>query len=181
MTWWSDYVGAAASRERAEKAMSLPVGVASPLWLAFGAAASVGVTWWWMTRWTRAVNLEALSVEAPASAVAARTAEAAKAIVAETVAPPAEPEPAPEPAPKLVAKPKAEPEPEPVLESDDLTRLVGIGPKLADALAARGVVRFAQLAKWTAADLAEIDTALSLKGRAVRDAWVAQAKRMAAA
>ncbi len=60
---------------------------------------------------------------------------------------------------------------------DDLTRLVGIGPKLAAALAERGVTRFAQLAAWSEADLAEVDRALDLKGRAVRDAWVAQAKR----
>ena len=63
---------------------------------------------------------------------------------------------------------------------DDLTRLVGIGPKLSVALAERGVTRFAQLAAWTETDLAEIDKALDLKGRAVRDAWIAQAKRLAA-
>ncbi len=63
---------------------------------------------------------------------------------------------------------------------DDLTRLVGIGPKLSVALAERGVTRFAQLAAWTEADLAEVDKALDLKGRAVRDAWIAQAKRLAA-
>jgi predicted flap endonuclease-1-like 5' DNA nuclease len=65
--------------------------------------------------------------------------------------------------------------------SDDLTRMVGVGPKLSEALAARGVTRFAQIAAWTEADLADIDAALSLKGRAVREAWVAQAKRLAGA
>ena len=64
--------------------------------------------------------------------------------------------------------------------SEDLTRLVGIGPKLAAALAERGVTRYAQIAAWTHDDLADIDRALDLKGRAVRDAWVAQAKRFAA-
>jgi predicted flap endonuclease-1-like 5' DNA nuclease len=62
---------------------------------------------------------------------------------------------------------------------DDLTRLVGIGPKLSIALADRGVTRFAHIAAWTEADLAEVDKALDLKGRAVRDAWIAQAKRFA--
>ena len=62
---------------------------------------------------------------------------------------------------------------------DDLTRLVGIGPKLSVALAERGVTRFAQIALWGEAELAEIDKALDLKGRAVRDAWIAQAKRLA--
>lgn len=61
---------------------------------------------------------------------------------------------------------------------DDLTRLVGIGPKLAAALAERGVTRFGQIAAWTDKDLAEVDKALDLKGRAVRDAWVAQARRL---
>ena len=65
-------------------------------------------------------------------------------------------------------------------EPHDLTRLVGIGPKLAVALAERGVTRFEHIAAWTQDNLADIDKALDLKGRAVRDAWVAQAKRFAA-
>ena len=68
---------------------------------------------------------------------------------------------------------------ETIAPPDDLTSLVGIGPKLSIALAERGVTRFAHIAAWTEADLAEIDKALDLKGRAVRDAWVAQAKRFA--
>jgi predicted flap endonuclease-1-like 5' DNA nuclease len=74
------------------------------------------------------------------------------------------------------AKAAATPAPQP----DDLTRLVGIGPKLAAALAERGTTTFAQIALWGDKELAEIDKALDLKGRAVRDAWVAQAKRFAA-
>ncbi len=65
-------------------------------------------------------------------------------------------------------------------EAQDLTLLVGIGPKLAAALAERGVTRFSHIAAWTEAELVELDKALDLKGRAVRDAWVAQAKRLAA-
>jgi predicted flap endonuclease-1-like 5' DNA nuclease len=57
--------------------------------------------------------------------------------------------------------------------------MAGIGPKLSLALAERGVTRFAEIAAWTADDLAEADAALKLKGRAVREAWVAQAKRLA--
>jgi len=62
----------------------------------------------------------------------------------------------------------------------DLTKLVGIGPKLSERLADMGVTRFAEIASWTEADLAKFDSALDLKGRAVREAWVAQAKRYAA-
>jgi len=188
MAWWADYASAATSREKAEKALSLPVGVASPMWLAFGAAASVGVTWWWMTRWTRAVNLEAISVAkvepAAPTAVAVAPVEIHTEPVVEEIAVEAEPmlslEAEPEVEAKSRAATKAKPAPEPAPEPDDLTRLAGIGPKLALALAERGVTRFAHLAAWTAKDLAQADAALSLKGRAVRDAWVAQAKRMAA-
>lgn len=195
---WSIEEQTNAVRERAEKAMRIPVGMASPLWFAFGAAASMGVTWWWMTRWTKAVNIEAAMPPIPVAAnlvvvksasqggtasepAPTSIAEAAKAATApEAVAAP-EPEPASVRA-KRASVVDALPEPgAPLAEPDDLTRLVGIGPKLADALAARGVTRFSELAAWTADDLATIDAALSLKGRAVRDAWVAQAKRFAAA
>lgn len=62
---------------------------------------------------------------------------------------------------------------------DDLTRLVGVGPKLAASLAELGVTRFSQIAAWTPDELASIDQLLSLKGRAERDAWIAQAQRLA--
>ena len=64
---------------------------------------------------------------------------------------------------------------------DDLTLLVGVGPKLAASLADLGVTRFEQIAAWGADELADFDAKLSLKGRAERDAWVAQAKRLAGA
>lgn len=38
----------------------LLMGVSSPLWSYFGAAAVGGVAYWWMTRWTQPVNLEAM-------------------------------------------------------------------------------------------------------------------------
>lgn len=37
----------------------VPLGAASPLWLMFAGAASAGVAFWWMTRWTAATHLEA--------------------------------------------------------------------------------------------------------------------------
>lgn len=64
--------------------------------------------------------------------------------------------------------------------ADDLTRLVGIGPKLAASLAELGVTRFSQIAAWTPDELASFDHLLNLKGRAERDAWIAQAQRLAA-
>lgn len=60
---------------------------------------------------------------------------------------------------------------------DDLTRLVGVGPKLAASLGELGVTTFGQIAAWTPDELASYDQLLNLKGRADREAWVAQAKR----
>jgi predicted flap endonuclease-1-like 5' DNA nuclease len=169
-----EFPGAAVAGERATQAWRLPVGAVSPLWAVFGAAASVGVAFWWMSQWTRAVNFEALGavklvvapepvapVEIVAEPLAAAEAPAIDTPVAEAAEAP------------VAAQAAAEPTP------DDLTRMVGIGPKLSAALAERGVTRFADIAGWTAGDLAEVDTALSLKGRAVREAWVAQARRLA--
>ncbi len=180
MTWLTDMQDTSLAPGQASRAMGMPIGMASPLWLAFGAATTAGVAWWLMTRWTQALNLEALAVPGLNHAPRAPTP------VLDLAAPlPAPVELAPEPAPTIepapepvaLAAPEPEPEPEAAAEPDDLTLLVGIGPKLADALAARGVSTFAQLAAWTAEDLAMFDSVLSLKGRAVRDAWVAQAQR----
>jgi predicted flap endonuclease-1-like 5' DNA nuclease len=64
---------------------------------------------------------------------------------------------------------------------DDLTQLVGVGPRTALALKARGVTRFAHLAAWSPEQLAAFDAELNLKGRGVRDAWIAQARRLSGA
>ena len=40
--------------------MRIPVGAVSPLWGFFAGAAMSGAAWWWMSRWTRPANLEAL-------------------------------------------------------------------------------------------------------------------------
>ncbi len=64
---------------------------------------------------------------------------------------------------------------------DDLTRIKGLGPKLATMLALLGVNRFAQIAEWDDAELARIDAQLgSFAGRPARDAWVEQAQLLAA-
>lgn len=63
---------------------------------------------------------------------------------------------------------------------DDLTRIKGIGPKLNELCQSLGVRRFDQIAKWKAADVAEVDQYLKIKGRIDRDEWVKQAKLLAA-
>jgi hypothetical protein len=85
-----------------ETLLRVPVGLASPLWGLFAGAAMTGATWWWMTRWARPQNLEAIfgAAEKFEAAVAP---EAAK--------------PMAETAPEAVAEPVVEATPEPVKEA----------------------------------------------------------------
>lgn len=65
--------------------------------------------------------------------------------------------------------------------ADDLTRIKGLGPKLAATLAELGVTRFAQIAAWNDADIERIDGQLGrFQGRIRRDGWVEQARLLAA-
>ena len=75
------------------------------------------------------------------------------------------------PAPKKPAAAKVE-------GGDDLSKLSGVGPVLVKKLADAGITRFAQIAAWTAEDIAEFDEKLNFKGRIERDDWVAQAKAL---
>ncbi|MEO1239337.1 MAG: NADH-quinone oxidoreductase subunit NuoE [Pseudomonadota bacterium] len=64
--------------------------------------------------------------------------------------------------------------------ADDLKQIKGVGPKLEKLLHSLGIYHFDQIAAWTDRELAWIDDNLEgFKGRASRDAWVAQAKTFA--
>ena len=64
--------------------------------------------------------------------------------------------------------------------SDDLTRIKGVGPKLAATLKELGVTSFSDVAAWNDADIDRIDAQLGrFEGRIRRDDWVAQAKLLA--
>jgi NADH-quinone oxidoreductase subunit E len=109
---------------------------------------------------------------------------------------------APAPKPKKVEKTKPEriPDPpKPVLKSapkaidgrpellkkaigkaDDLKLIHGVGPALEKLLNKIGVWHFDQIANWSAKELAWIDDKLEgFKGRAKRDDWIRQAKKLA--
>jgi predicted flap endonuclease-1-like 5' DNA nuclease len=65
-------------------------------------------------------------------------------------------------------------------EGDDLTRIKGLGPKLAQTLNALGVARFEQIAGWSESDIERIDAQLGrFQGRIRRDGWVEQAGYLA--
>jgi len=69
----------------------------------------------------------------------------------------------------------------PPAAGDNLKDIAGIGPKLEKSLNSLGVYRFAQIAAWTADDIARFEARLGFKGRIGRDDWIAQAKILAAA
>lgn len=174
------------------KALRLPVGISSPLWLMIGSAAMVGAAMFWATRWASPLKAagpqpEAKVLPRPEPEVEAALEKAAETVV-ETVETVSE---AVVELPVAVAEAvmEAAPEPEividPVVEAsvvvapDDLTVMTGIGPKMAALLAEKGVTTFAQIAAWTEDEIAVLDKELKLMGRVGREAWVAQAKRLA--
>jgi predicted flap endonuclease-1-like 5' DNA nuclease len=75
--------------------------------------------------------------------------------------------------------PAAAPTTEPA-SGDDLTRIKGLGPKLAALLSSLGVTRFAQIAAWDEPEIDRIDAQLgAFAGRIRRDNWVEQARLLA--
>ena len=74
--------------------------------------------------------------------------------------------------PELLAKPRG--------KADDLKLIWGVGPALEKLLNKIGVWHFEQIASWTAKELAWVDEKLEgFKGRAKRDEWIKQAKKLA--
>jgi len=90
-----------------EALLRVPVGLASPLWGLFAGAAVGGAAWWWMTRWTRVENLEAMFGAAAKFEAAVEPKTVAPAEVVETVEAAAEP----------LAEAIAEAAPEPLVET----------------------------------------------------------------
>jgi predicted flap endonuclease-1-like 5' DNA nuclease len=75
-------------------------------------------------------------------------------------------------APELFASPKG--------KADDLTRIKGIGPKLAGILNEAGVWHYSQIAGWTSGEATWINGKIGFGGRVQREGWQAQARALAA-
>ncbi len=63
--------------------------------------------------------------------------------------------------------------------ADDLKKISGVGPKLEGVLNELGFWHFDQIAKWTPAQVAWVDSRLKFKGRIERDDWIGQATAFA--
>ncbi|MBX7540064.1 hypothetical protein [Qipengyuania sphaerica] len=84
------------------------------------------------------------------------------------------------------AAPAATRDPQPVVtkvsdgHGDDLTRIKGVGPKLAATLESLGITSFAQIAAWDDGEIDRIDAQLGrFEGRIRRDDWTGQARLLA--
>ncbi|MEM9750254.1 MAG: 50S ribosomal protein L21 [Pseudomonadota bacterium] len=64
--------------------------------------------------------------------------------------------------------------------ADDLTKIAGVGPKLANLLNELGIYKFEQIAAWTPENVAWVDERLTFKGRIERDDWISKAAALAA-
>jgi large subunit ribosomal protein L21 len=113
--------------------------------------------------------------KAKAEKPAVKAAPKAKAAApkAKVAAPKAEPKA--KAAPKKAAAPKAKAAPKKTAaKKDDLKKIEGIGPKIAETLTAAGVATFADLAKTKPAKISEIIS--GVRGNHVPDTWPEQAK-----
>ena len=136
------------------------------------------LTGWWAWSGRRGAETQSYTA-ASRNAGSARPAPVRSPEIARTapVAEPVRPEPA---APVAAAATTAAGIPAAVGASDNLTRIVGIGPKLNELLQSLGVRRFDQIAAWTPGEIAKVDSHLGgFKGRIERDSWVEQAKLLA--
>jgi len=124
----------------------------------------------------------AVSLMADAQSLAREMAETAprkaSAKAARPSAKPAARAPAAAKADAAMAKPAAGQKP---ARPDDLKAISGIGPKLEQVLNGMGVWTYAQIAAWTPAEMAWVDDQLGFGGRILRDDWLGQAGRLAAA
>jgi predicted flap endonuclease-1-like 5' DNA nuclease len=88
---------------------------------------------------------------------------------------------APEPAPEATGRQPAGLDEPRDGAPDDLTRMKGVGPKVAAWLNSKGYWHYDQIAAWSDEEVAWVDANLEgVKGRASRDDWVGQAKALAA-
>ena len=62
----------------------------------------------------------------------------------------------------------------------DISLIDGVGPVLTEKLKAAGYATLADIAGLTVAALEKLDAKLNLKGRALREDWIAQAKELVA-
>ena len=140
------------------------------------------IAWWIIRRPAERVRTETVDVLTPGAAPAARNALLVD-------APPIVPLPAGDIiggvgeviAAAASAEVAASTVETPVGEGDDLTRIKGLGPKIATLLRGLGVTRFAQIAAWSEADIARIDAQLgTFQGRIARDNWIEQARYLSA-
>jgi predicted flap endonuclease-1-like 5' DNA nuclease len=84
-----------------------------------------------------------------------------------------------EPEPEALVEPPIHPVP--AGPPDELTRMKGVGPKVAALLNGMGVTRYDQIASWSPAEADHVDAQLgAFKGRVARDQWVEQARLLAA-
>ncbi len=126
---------------------------------------------------TGSVSAAALAALKPASNKPVKAAPAKK---AKAPAKPAKAKAPAKPAAKPAAKPVKKAAAKPAASgADDLKKLSGVGPALEKKLHENGVTTFAQIAGWSADDIADMDGKLSFKGRIEREGWVEQAKELA--
>jgi predicted flap endonuclease-1-like 5' DNA nuclease len=90
-----------------------------------------------------------------------------------------EPAPEQEPAPVRTQERAPSIEEQPTPSADELTRIKGVEGDIARRLNALDVFSYAQIAAWSATDVARLNRELGFKGRIQRENWIEQAQVLA--
>lgn len=88
--------------------------------------------------------------------------------------------PRPKAAAAGLAAPAPAAAPDHARDTSNLSLISGIGPTIEKKLRAAGVTSWEQIAAWTAEDMERLDKELALRGRHVREEWIAQAEELLA-
>ena len=126
------------------------------------------------------VSADGTQVATPSDDVPEEPARARPEPVAAAAPDPA-PVPDPAPSPVTVAAPAPATPAAAATAATGLTRIKGLGPKLAATLAEQGITQVDQIAALTPADAEALDATLgAFRGRMTRDRWIEQARLLSA-
>ena len=80
----------------------------------------------------------------------------------------------------LLTAPSAKPTPKTKPAATDISLIDGVGPAITEKLKAAGYATLVDIAGLTLSALEKLDAKLNLKGRSIREDWIAQAKELVA-
>jgi predicted flap endonuclease-1-like 5' DNA nuclease len=175
--------------ERISKALNLSRRIARENWIEQAQVLAKGGDTLYAARRARGEAATAAPTRdeapAPSAAVAAKPSElprpmSSRGVAAVVVAPESTPLVSDRAAfaavPEAAPPPATPRRPVPPSDSDNLLRIGGITKEIAAKLNQHGILHYGQIAQWSAADIADVEGRLEVRGRIARENWIEQAQ-----